>query len=109
MIPRGRLNTQLRVERLVADDAFDSAGAETWVAIAAQPWAEVQDVLPSRAERQEGGFTTTTGRARVRMDYRTDITTDMRFIGKGRMMTIVSGPAELGNRDGIEFMVEYQA
>ena len=105
MIPRGRLNTQLLVERKVVDASFDGAGSEAWEAVA-KPWAEVQDVLPSRAERQDGGFTTVTGRSRVRMDYRTDITADMRFIGRGRTMQIVSGPAELGNRDGIEFMVE---
>ena len=105
MIPRGRLNTRLRVERKVADDSFDGAGAEVWAPVR-KVWAEVQDVLPSRGERQDGGFTTVTGRSRVRMDYRTDITADIRFIGRGRTMQIVSGPAELGNRDGIEFMVE---
>lgn len=107
MIPRGKLNVRLTVEREATDDSFDSAGATAWTLVR-KVWAEVQDVLPSRAERQEGGFTTTIGRARVRMDYRTDITADMRFIGKGRTMNIVSGPAELGTRDGIEFMVEYQ-
>lgn len=105
MIPRGRLNTRLQVERKVSDEAFDSAGSEKWEPVR-KVWAEVRDVLPSRAERQDGGFTTVTGRSRVRMDYRTDITPDMRFIGRGRTMQIVSGPAELGARDGIEFMVE---
>ncbi|SEQ60411.1 Phage head-tail joining protein [Sphingobium sp. YR768] len=44
--------------------------------------------------------------ARVRMRFREDITPDMRFIFGSRIMQIVSGPAELGRREALEFMVE---
>jgi head-tail adaptor len=105
MIPRGRLKTRLTIERQSADDAFDGAGQEVWTPVA-RVWAEVQDVLPSRGERDGSGFTDTTWRARVRMDRRSDITSAMRFVGRGRAMEIVSGPALVENPRCVEFVVE---
>jgi hypothetical protein len=40
------------------------------------------------------------------MHYRAGLTAAMRFVEGDRVMQIISGPAELGFRDGLEFMVE---
>ena len=100
-----RFNRQLRVERPIADDSFDGAGSGEWTLVG-EPWAEVQDMLPSRGERVTGGINMASRPARVRMRYRTDITPDMRFVMGERVMQIVSGPAVVGNREALEFMVE---
>ncbi|TXI87781.1 MAG: head-tail adaptor protein [Cupriavidus sp.] len=105
----------IRIERPVADTSLDGAGSGSW-AFVAETRAEVQDELPSRAlERQTSGVTMATGQSRVRMQWRPGITPDMRFLicrrQAGaliveRIVQIVTGPAELGRRDGLEFMVE---
>ncbi len=101
----GYYNSRIRIERPVADDSFNGAGSGSWHLV--KPvWANVQDVLPSRGERDAGGFTTATRAARVRIRYRADITPDMRFVKGDRIMQIVSGPATLGDRVALEFMVE---
>lgn len=102
----GKLDRRIRIERPIADTSPDGAGSGTW-ALVAKVWAEVQDLLPSRApdEQISGGFSTATQRTRVRIRYRAGITPDMRIVTGGRIMQIVSGPAEIGRRDGLEFMV----
>jgi head-tail adaptor len=104
-IPAGRRDRLITIERPEADDALDGAGSGAWVEVG-QEWAEVQDRLPSKGERTEGGFNLASRPARVRMPYREDITSDMRFVLGDRIMQIVAGPAELGRRQGLEFMVE---
>jgi head-tail adaptor len=71
-------------------------------------WAEVQDVLPSRAERLAGEVAIANRPARVRMRWRTDVSQENRIQIAGRDGTwrIVSGPAEIGRREGIELMIE---
>lgn len=69
-------------------------------------WAQVRDTLPSRADRVSDDIVLSRRPARVRMRYRTDVTQANRIEIDGRQMKIVSGPAELGRRDGIEIMVE---
>lgn len=102
----GDLDKRIRIERPVHDDAADSAGAESW-ALVATPWAQIQDVLPSRAPTQSSdGINVSKRPARVRMLYRTDITPDMRLVHGARIMAIVAGPATVGNNDWTEFMVE---
>lgn len=116
---KGDLNRRIRIESPVADDSFEGAGSGTW-SLVAEVWANVQDALPSRGERLADGINVAARPARVRMKFRSDVTSDMRFrIGRNvkndagervwitdRIVQIISGPAELGNRDGIEFMVE---
>jgi len=68
--------------------------------------AEVQDVLPSRAERLDDSINIGRRPARIRIRYRTDITGDMRIIYGPRVMQIVSGPVEIGVREGLELMAE---
>lgn len=101
----GALNRRIRIERPVSDTAFDGAGSGGWTLVI-EVWAEVKDMLPSRGDRIAEGINVSARPARVRMRYRDGITSDMRFVVAGRIMQIVSGPAELGRREGLEFMVE---
>lgn len=101
----GPMNDRVRIERPVADTAFRGAGKGAWVEVD-KAWADVQDTLPSRSERPAGGMPAAVRSARVRMRYRDGITSDMRFVLGDRVMQIVSGPAELGRKRGLEFVVE---
>lgn len=69
-------------------------------------WASVQDMLPSRGERIAEGVNVASRPCRIRMRYRDDITSDMRVTLDGRTLRIVSMPAELGRREGIEIVAE---
>lgn len=100
-----RLRDRIRIERPVARAGFTSAGAGTWQLVA-EVWAEIQDILPSRSERMADGLNVASRPARVRIRFRTDVTPAMRFVRGTRVMQIVAGPAELGRREGLEFMVE---
>jgi head-tail adaptor len=113
-IPAGKFNRLVRFERPVPDTSLDGAGSGTWAAVA-EARAELQDVLPSRGEQQSNGMTTASRPARLRVRWRPDLTADMRVLlikRRGetvfieRTMQIVSGPAEIGHRDGLEFVVE---
>lgn len=102
---KGSLDRLIRIERKVNSASFSGAGQAKWELVA-EVWASVQDALPSRAERLAEGMTMTAHPARVRMLYLDGITTAMRFVEGDRIMQIVSGPAVLGRREGMEFMVE---
>ena len=103
--PASRWNRRLRIERPVSNTSIDGAGSGVWERVA-DCWANVQDVLPSRAERLDGGISIANRPARVRMRYRTDVDASMRFVVEGRLLQIISGPAEVGFREEVEFMVE---
>ena len=105
MIRAGDLDRLVRIERSVADDAADGAGSGSWLLVD-EVWAQIQDRLPSRGEQLVAGGTTASRPARVRMGFRTDVTADMRFVDGDRVMQIISAPAELGRREGLELMVE---
>lgn len=79
--------------------------SRSWVPYA-EAWAEVQDMLPSRAERVADGISLANRPCRIRMLYRDDITSDMRVKIGNRTLQIVAGPAELGRREGIEIVAE---
>lgn len=119
---KGKMRHRLRIERTVAAGGFDGAGSGSWAPVC-ECWAEVQDVLPSNTDRDEklaSGISTTSRTSRVRMSYRSGINSDMRIlIGRNvwdeqgeaawrtdRTMQIITEPAEMGRRDGLEFMVE---
>ncbi len=101
----GSLDRRILIQRPRAAAGFTSAGSGAWADLVTV-WANVQDSLPSRSERLADGINVASRPARVRMRYRNDVTPDMRFVMDGRIMQIVAGPAELGRRDGLEFMVE---
>lgn len=99
------LRSLIRIERPVADGGFDGAGSGGW-SLVATVRAQILDGLPSRSEKLTDGANSNARPARVRMRFRADVTPDMRFVLGSRIMQIVSGPAELGYRAGLEFMVE---
>lgn len=101
-----RLDTRIRIERkVVTPDPLYGTETVTWVEFATV-WAEVQDVLPSRAERMADSIVIANRPARVRMRYIAGISADMRVIIGDRVLQIVSGPAEIGRRKGIEIIAE---
>jgi head-tail adaptor len=97
----------VRLERPKPDDSLDGAGSGSWELVD-EVWAEIVDLLPSRAdgERIANGIDFAERPARVRLRFRTDITNAMRLVFDGRVMQIVSVPAELGRREGLELMVK---
>lgn len=101
----GELDHFVRLEQRAPGGAVDDAGSDTW-SLVDEIWVGIRDQLPSRGEANDGGFTTTTRRARVRLFWRDDVTSDMRLVLGTRIMMIVSAPAELGRRGGLELMVE---
>lgn len=101
----GKLDRRIVIERPVTKTGLLSAGSGSWEPVATV-WASVQDVLPSRAERLADGINVASRPGWVRMRYRDDLTSAMRFVIGGRIMQIIAGPAELGRREGVEFMVE---
>lgn len=66
--------------------------------------ANVQDMLPSRGEQVADGIDVRKRPCRIRIRWRSDVTADMRVQLGTREMEIVSGPAELGRRETMEFM-----
>lgn len=82
-------------------------GGASWAALATV-WAQVQDMLPSRSDRLADGVSISSRPCRIRMRYRTDISSDMRLTVEGRSGTwrIITQPAEIGNREGIEIVAE---
>ena len=101
-----KLDRAIDIERPVPGQDADAAGSGTWAAVARGVRAEVQDVLPSRVSAGDQAMMTATRRARVRMRYRPDLDASMRFVMGARVMQIIAGPAEIGRREGLEFMVE---
>ena len=69
-------------------------------------WANVQDKLPSRAEQIADGISIANRPCRVRIRYRSDLDSSMRLKIGERTLRIIAGPAELGLREGVEFMAE---
>jgi SPP1 family predicted phage head-tail adaptor len=101
-----RLDTRIRIERKsITSDPLYGTETVAWVEFATV-WAEVQDVLPSRTERLADSIVIANRPARIRMRHFAGITPDMRVIIGNRTLQIVSGPAELGRREGIELIVE---
>ena len=100
-----RFDRVVVIERPVPGEGLTSAGKGTWQRVA-EVSAEVVDMLPSRGERLADGINVAARPARVRVRYRDDITSDMRFVLGARVMQITSGPAEVGRREALEFMTE---
>jgi head-tail adaptor len=92
------------------DPDSNTAIAGGWDAIAVAPtvWAQVQDVMPSRAESSGDVAESSRLPARIRCRWRGDIDSAMRIVvDDGRVMQIVAGPAEIfGRRTWMEFMAE---
>lgn len=108
-VSAGKRDQLIRIEaKQVTTDPDYGTETITWVPVATC-WAEVQDVLPSKSESQTNGIRVATRPTRIRSSYMTGISSDMRVvqIDRGdRILQITAGPAELGRKDGLEFMAQ---
>mgnify|MGYP000001588758 CR=1 FL=1 len=101
-----KLDTRIRVERKqVSHDPQYGTEQATWVEFACV-WAEVRDLLPSRAERHADYIQIGRRPARVRLRYLAGLAADMRVVINNRVHQIIAGPAIPGRREGMEIMVE---
>lgn len=105
----GTLDRRIRIDnKSVTVDADYGTETVTWATFATV-WANVQDVLPSKAESQGQGIRIAERPTRIRIRYMAGITSAMRIVlidRADRVLQIVSGPAELGRREGIELIAE---
>lgn len=104
----GDLDRKVKIlsEVEVIDETYGSAVTSDWVEVATV-WAQVQDILPSRAGRVAQEISIERRPSRIRMRYRTDVTMANRIEFEGQQMRIVAGPAEIGRREGIELIAEH--
>lgn len=102
----GKLNRRVTIRKSTASqDAKFKTPVLMWSDLAAV-WAEVEDALPSRAEKLADGINIAAKPCRVRMRWRGDVTNAMRLVIDGREYRIIAGPAAIHNRTGIEVMCE---
>lgn len=103
------LDKRLRFDKRGAavDQRFGGA-VGAWQAVCTV-YGQVQDVLPSKSESAPEGVEVALRPARVRIRFRAGLTSDMRITVLGsvpRVLDIVSGPAELGRREWLEFVAQ---
>jgi SPP1 family predicted phage head-tail adaptor len=106
VIKPGDLDRRITFEqRSTSQDATYGTQTLSWTTVATV-WAQVRDVLPSRAEDIADNVSIARRPARIRIRYRTGLDSTMRIDIGGRKLRITAGPAEIGRREGIEFMAE---
>lgn len=108
----GKINRRCRFEQsITAPDPIYGAPETTWVTFGTY-WCNIMDVLPYREETIRNGIQTTKQRVRLRIRYAPralTITPAFRVVIMRQTETtynIIGGPAEVGDRNGIEFMLE---
>lgn len=106
----GRFDRRVLIEsRGTGTDTTYGTPDGTWDRVD-EVWAEVQDVRPGRAETMPQGLALARNLVKVRMRFRTDLDSSMRFTVRGdvdRVLQVIGGPAAIGGRkDGIEFLCE---
>lgn len=102
----GKLNRVCEIQYKYVNTNTDYGTEEiTWLPLATV-WCEKMDVLPSRSEKVLSGLEVSADQSRIRMIFRTDIDNTMRMLIEDKLYQIVSGPAEIGHKDLIEFVVE---
>lgn len=100
------LDRRITIERRVTTkDATYSSPVTTWTEVA-RVWAEVRDVLPSRAESVQTDAVQASRQSRIRIRYREGIDSTMRVRYGQRILQIIGGPAEIGRKHFLEFMAE---
>lgn len=103
------LDKIISIRKKVITKSPQGAAKTTYAWVAQRIHANVQDMLPSRGEAVPDGIQIARRPARIRTRYRTDISSDMEVIvhSQGdRAMKIMTMPAELGRKDGLEFVAE---
>ena len=102
----GKLDDRITIQqRSVTQEINYGTSVESWSDLD-EVWADVQDMLPSRGERIADGIDVARRPARVRIRYRDDVDSTMRVQHNGLTYRIVTQPAELGRREGLEFVME---
>jgi head-tail adaptor len=101
---------QVSIEHLTTTkDPVYGTQIQAWVRLYDHYWANVQDVLPSRAEATGNGLAIGTRRARLRMRDVPAAFMTMRAVLHSRgdlVMQIVAGPARVEGTDYDEFAIE---
>ena len=101
-----KLDTRIRIERkVVTHDPQYGTEQVTWSEFACV-WAEVKDILPSKAERLADSIQIGRRPARIRIRYLAGLSADMRVIIDSRIHQIVAGPSMLGRREAIELITQ---
>lgn len=105
----GKLDRYVRVEQFtVTQDPVFGEQIKTWSTYI-ETWANVEDITTNNQERTNTDLRQLTRPCRVKMRYFDGIEPTMRLVllDRGnRLLEIVSKPAELGRKDGIEFMAQ---
>lgn len=101
---------QVSIEHLsTTKDPVYGTQIQTWLTLHDHFWANVLDVLPSRAEATGNGLAIGTKRARLRLRDAVGTDMTMRVVLHSRgdaIMQIVAGPARLEGTDFDEFAIE---
>ena len=104
-----RLDRRIKIEqKAVSQDANYGNEVVAWLPLATV-WAEVRDVLPSRAEGYGRNLALARNQTRIRFRYRSDVNSSNRITLLGteqKVMQIISGPAEIGRKEYQEVMCE---
>jgi head-tail adaptor len=109
----GKLDRRITIQVSIPVDDGSGYGTTSpgWATFsgAARIAAEIQDVLPSKSEGVADEIRIGIIPARVRIRYLSGITSAMRILihdgAIDRVARITAGPAEMGRRRGIEFMI----
>ena len=106
VLPIGSLDRRVTILQRI-NIRFERTGTDkaSWVPLATV-WANVQDVLPSRADRFAEVVDIARRPCRVRIRWRTDVKDTMLIVIRDVEYRIISGPVELGRRLGLEMLVE---
>lgn len=103
----GKLDNYVRVEVKSATSDSDYGGEVVEWTPFIHAWANVMDITTRQQESTLSDLRQLKRPCRVMMRYNKDITTDMRIVmldRDNRILQIVSKPAEIGRKEGIEFM-----
>jgi SPP1 family predicted phage head-tail adaptor len=105
----GKLDRYIRIEsKSVTNDPDFGSEVITWSTYK-ECWASVQDILSNNQEATKTDLRLSTRPCKVLMHYDSGINETMRIVmldRDDRLLQIVSVPAEIGRRQGLEFMCE---
>lgn len=101
---------QVSIEKLTTTkDPRYGTPVQTWLTLHDHFWANVQDVLPSRAEATANGLTVgvTRTRLRIRGADGVDMAMRVKLHSRGdKVMQIIAGPARLDGNEFDEYFLE---
>jgi head-tail adaptor len=110
----GSLDTPARIEQKLETPNTDFGGSDiSWVAYIAKTFIELSDITTRMQEETNSDLRQMKRPCRVRMRYFPDLNSTMRIVildRSDRILEIVSKPAELGRKEGLEMMChDYEA